>query len=312
MITKNITLENCFENCTVIIPTFFPGSEIIDSIKSLPRSIQVFIVDNSYDNRLSNQIAIFPNCRYFNIGDVGLGKTFNFALKKVKTEFTLITQPDVVLRKNCLKNLIAGIKKYPNAGIAVPLVYDLGIYSKYDFYDLKYCKKKKKFNNSKLKLKINIIPSGDFSVDATNATTMLIKTEVIKKIGGWDDNIYLYLEDIDICLRLYLIGQTIVKISEAVVDHKGWGSHFAEMKDTMNITRIWHFTWSSIYFNLKFTNKSAAYCFLTNVMLKSIVKLSFNFFLSKKKYLVNKTKLSACSAIIFNKGSYFRLKHKVD
>tara|TARA_B110000503_G_scaffold125575_1_gene193268 strand:- start:79 stop:1017 length:939 start_codon:yes stop_codon:yes gene_type:complete len=312
MENRKNTPKTSFHNCTVIIPTFLPGNEIIDNIRSLPKDIEVLIVDNSYDDRLSNQISVFPNCRYFNIGDVGLGKTFNYALKQIKTEFVLITQPDVVLRSNCLKNLIAGINKYPNSAVAVPVVYDLGIYSQYDFYDLKYCKNKKKFNNKKLKSKINTIPSGDFCVDAVNATTMLIKTEVIKKIGGWDDNIYVYLEDIDICLRLYLSGHTIVKISDAVVDHKGWSSHFAQIKDTMNITRIWHFTWSSIYFNLKFTNKSAAYCFLTNVMLKSIVKLSFNFFLSKKKYLVNKTKLSACSAIIFNKGSYFRLKHKVD
>ena len=304
--------KELFGNCTVVIPTFFPGNEIIENIKSLPKDIEILVIDNSYDDRLLNKIQMYPNCKYFNIGDVGLGQTFNFALKKVKTEFILITQPDVVLRNDCLINLLMGIQKYPNAGIVTPIVYDLGIYSKYDFYDLKYCKKNKKFKQNKLKSKINIIPHGDFCVDAVNATTMLVKTSAVKQIGGWDDNIYVYLEDIDICLRLYLEGYTVVKISNAAVDHKGWSSHFSQIDDTMNITRIWHFTWSSIYFNFKFANKLTAFFSLIKIILKAIIKLPFNYFFLKKKYLANKIRLSACYAIIFNKGSYFRLRHNVD
>jgi N-acetylglucosaminyl-diphospho-decaprenol L-rhamnosyltransferase len=300
-------------NCTVVLPTYFPGDEILDNIQSLPKDVRILVIDNSYDDRLRKKINNFSNCEYFNIGDVGLGKTFNFALKKISTDYMLLTQPDVVLRDGCLNNLILGMKKYPTAGMVVPLCYDLENYSKYDFYDLKYSKKTKIFRNDKLKNKINIEPSGDFCVDAVNATTMLIRTEAIKKIGGWDNNIYVYLEDIDICLRLYLNNYSIIKIKNSIVDHRGWSSHFLEIKETMNITRIWHFAWSSMYFNFKYCNKFTAYSFLISMIVKSFGKLFANFLLRRKeKCKIYITRLSACYSIIFKKGSYFRVRHKVD
>jgi N-acetylglucosaminyl-diphospho-decaprenol L-rhamnosyltransferase len=300
-------------DCTVILPTFFPPDSILDNIKSIPDNIKVLIIDNSYDEKLYNKIKKFKNCEYFNIGDVGLSKTFNFALSKVKTKLILLTQPDVILRKNCLESLIRGINKYDNVGIAAPVVYDNGIYSKYDFYDLKYSQKNKKFNYKNLKKKINTVPSGDYGVDAVNATTMLMETEVIKSINGWDENIYLYLEDIDICLRLKIANYSIIKIADAVVDHKGWSSHFAEIKDTMNQSRVWHYTWSSAYFEKKFSNLFLFYVRFLKLLFILIVKIFFNILLFKfNKIKIYSIKISAYYAFITNRGSYFRVQHKVD
>lgn len=172
------------ELCTVVLPTFFPGDEIFQNINSIPSELSILIIDNSYNENLKKKLKKYSNCSYFNIGDVGLGKTFNFALEKVKTPYMLLTQPDVILRTNCIENLILGFSKYDNAGMVVPIVYDNFNYSKYDFYDLKYSKQKKEFLYKKKKKYITTIPSGDFCVDAVNATTMLIKVDAIKKIGG--------------------------------------------------------------------------------------------------------------------------------
>jgi len=304
-------MSNISDLCTVVLPTFFPGNEIYKNIESIPVSLKVIIVDNSYDLSLKEKISKYKNCKYFNIGDVGLGKTFNFALSKIETPFALLTQPDVILRKKCIENLLIGFEKYKNAGMVVPIVYDNKIYSKYDFYDLKYSKKEKKFNSSKNK-GISKAPTGDFCVDAVNATTMLIKVDALKKINGWDNNYYVYLEDIDICLRLTLNNYSIIKISDAEVDHQGWSSHFSEIKDTMNVSRIWHFTWSSLYFENKFCRKSIVFKKLFKIILFSIIKLILNLIIFRlKKVNQNLIKLSACYAFIFNLGSYFRVKHKI-
>ena len=126
--------------------------------------------------------------------------------------------------------------------------------------------------------------SGVFA--AVNATTILIKTEAIKKIGGWDENIYVYLEDIDISLRMTLNNYSIIKIKNAAVDHKGWSSHFVEINNTMNISRVWHFTWSSLYFQKKFS-KHYKYMFsIVKIILFSMFKIIFySLFYNKKKKL---------------------------
>ncbi len=304
-------MKNISNLCTVILPTFFPGNEIFENLKSIPNNLKILVIDNSYNQSLKEKISKYENCEYYNIGDVGLGKTFNFALSKVKTPYILLTQPDVILRKNCVENLMQGFEKYKNAGMVVPIVFDNNIYSKYDFYDLKYSKKNKIFQNKKKNIS-TILPSGDFCVDAVNATTMLIKVEALKEIDGWDDNYYVYLEDIDICLRLKLNDYSIIKIAEAKVDHLGWSSHFAEIKDTMNVSRIWHFTWSSLYFENKYCRKNIVLKKLFRIMSLSIIKLVLNLIVFRfEKVNQNIIKLSACGAFILKRGSYFRVKHKV-
>jgi GT2 family glycosyltransferase len=301
-----------FKKCTVVLPAFFPGEQIVDCIETIPNGFKILIIDNSYDQRLIKFIKNYNNVEYHNIGDVGLGKTFNYALSIVQTELIFLTQPDVNLRNNCLENLINSASLYPTAGILAPVVFDNGIYSKYDFYDLKYDPANKIFNNKKNKNRINILPSGDYSVDAINATSMLLNTNLMKKIGGWDNNIYVYLEDIDISLRLKLSGYEIIKVRSAEVDHKGFSSHLLEIKETMNLSRVWHFTWSSIYFKKKFCNQYVFILSITKIIFFALAKNIFHlFFFNKKKFIINNIKISACVSHILNKGSYFRSKHQV-
>ena len=118
--------------------------------------------------------------------------------------------------------------------------------------------------------------------------------------------------DIDVCLRLTLNNYSIIKIFDAEVDHLGWSSHFSEIKETMNVSRIWHFTWSSLYFENKFCNKSIVFKKLFRIILFSTVKIILNLIIFRfKKVNQNLVKLSACYAFIFNLGSYFRVKHEV-
>jgi N-acetylglucosaminyl-diphospho-decaprenol L-rhamnosyltransferase len=298
--------------CTVVIPTFFPGENIINSIKSVPKFYRILILDNSYDNRIFNLIKNFNNCLYYHLGDVGLPKTFNFALTKINTNFIFLMQPDVILRKDCLENLYKATKIYDKAAILAPIVYDDGDYSNYDFYDLNYSIRKKKFFKKKYFCKKRIKPSGDISVEAVNATSMLINTQFIKNIGGWDENIYLYLEDIDISLRFRLKGYEIIKVSNSEVDHEGFSSHLKSIKDEINLVRVWHFTWSSIYFRKKFSNFISGNIFLFKAFFIYFLKFFLNLLvLNKKKILINIIKISACLSILSKKGSYFRIKHKI-
>ena len=46
------------------------------------------------------------------------------------------------------------------------------------------------------------IPSGDICVEAVKCNSNVVKKKIIKKIKGWDENIYTYHEDVDLCLRL--------------------------------------------------------------------------------------------------------------
>ena len=53
-------MENIINNnCTVVLPTYFPGDEILDNIRSIPEDVKILVIDNSIDDRLVKKINNF-------------------------------------------------------------------------------------------------------------------------------------------------------------------------------------------------------------------------------------------------------------
>ena len=264
--------NDIYSKLTIIIPTFYPGPILSKCIDSLPLNSDIIIVDNGEDKELQKMIIVKKNnIRYFKIGDLGLPKSFNYALKKAYNENILITQPDVTFEKDSIKNLIYASLKYKDAGLLAPIIYE------------------------------------DFCVEAVSATAMFLKKSIITKIGGWDENIYTYLEDLDLCLKLRRNKFQIIKINNSIVNHVGFGSHKNENIFKSEMSRNWHFMWSSLYFKKKYNSNSE----YLNFLLKNTFKYFFKTFLNgilirKKKTVLNFMRLRACINYIFIKKSNYR------
>ena len=134
--------NNIFSELTIIIPTFYPGPIINNCIDSLPLESDLIIVDNGEEEELERIIIKKKNnIRHFKIGDLGLPKSFNYAVKQAFNENILITQPDVTFEKDSIKNLIEGSKKYKDAGLLAPIIYENNKYSFFNSLDLTLGKK---------------------------------------------------------------------------------------------------------------------------------------------------------------------------
>ena len=293
---------------SIIIPTFYPGPIINKCIDSLPYKSDIIIIDNGDDNELKKIISEKKNnIRHFKIGDLGLPKSFNFAVRKAYNENILITQPDVTFEKDALENLIKASHKYKDFGLLAPLIYENNKYSSFNSLDLCLGKNGEIIKNIKTKKK-NIIPSGDFCVEAVSATTMLLKKSVIKQIGGWDENIYTYLEDLDLCLKLRRNNFQLIKIRNSIVHHIGFGSHKNENIGKFEVSRNWHFMWSSLYFKQKYENKNVFISyFLRNLIKYSFKTIIFILIFNKKKTTLNFIRLRACINYLIIKKSNFRI-----
>ena len=300
---------NIFSKLTIIIPTFYPGKIIKKCLASLPKNSEIIIVDNGNDSELEKIIKSSNlKIKHLKLGDVGLSKSFNFGVSKSKNENILITQPDVFFEKNAIKNLITTLKMYPNAGIIAPLIYEKGRYSKYDSLDLSLNKFGKVINKKRQK-KIYNVPSGNFCVEAINATAMLFKKSFIKKIKGWDENIYTYHEDIDLCVKARKNNYQIIKSSGAVVHHIGFGSHKKENKEKAERSRNWHYCWSSLYFKDKYSSKIDFIIFYLQQLIKYFLKTILNFLTFRRKKLIfNFMRFRACLNYLVIKKSSYRLK----
>jgi GT2 family glycosyltransferase len=195
-------MNNLFNEVTVVICSYFSHEKLSKLIKSINKNFKILIIDNAREFDLKNYYNNFSNVEYYiPKKDLGLSRSYNYALYNVSTPYMFITQPDVTLELDTINKLYDAMKKYNNSAIlASKVVYDDHQVDT-DYRLLKFNKNnkvinfKKKFRNNFLSEEIK----GDICVDAVTCTTMFVNCEFIKKIGGWD-NIFLCTAKIWICV----------------------------------------------------------------------------------------------------------------
>jgi N-acetylglucosaminyl-diphospho-decaprenol L-rhamnosyltransferase len=263
-------------DCSIVIPTYYPGEIIKNLFQSLPKVREIIILDNASDINLKSLITSEYNfINYIDVGDIGLGKTFNYSLEISKSENIFITQPDVILHKNCLENIIKKKQDYPKAAILSPLVFEQDKYAYYDAPPLTIINKKYFANENKPKY-IAQTPSGDVSVQAVTSTAIFLNRNLIKDLGGWDDYFYTYLEDIDLSVKVRQSGYEIIKICNSRVNHSPFSSHDSKNHVRINFKRIFNFARSSLYFRKKHDTKKNFNLFFIKYLSKSLFSFFFN------------------------------------
>ena len=300
--------------CTVFIVTYYSQNKIRSCLDSIPRKYNIIIFDNSGQLEYKKEIEnAYPNTRYI-VSKINLGipRAYNFGLNIIKTEYMFTTQPDVVLRSNCLDNLIEAAIKYSTAGIFSPIIYHG---KKYildgDHKTLNIDKKKKRiiFNEKNMNTEIyKKMPEGDFCVDGVTGTAMLIKRSFLKNIGGWDKKIFSYWEDMDICARMRFDNHAVIKVVKAQLDHDAFSSHDESVHSSLDYFRNWHYMWSSYHIRKKHKQYNAALFFAFRVLFLHILKIIFYLiFFKKKKLITSIAKINGLLNSFFNKKSYFRI-----
>ena len=151
----------------------------------------------------------------------------------------------------------------------------------------------------------NFYPDGDFSVDAVTGTAMLIDVDKIKEINGWDKNIFNYYEDMDLCIRLRQKGYEIVKIFNSTVDHFPFSSHEESINKEMDYSRVWHHSWSFIYFFRKHDKFFFTIYYSIKVLFLSSLKILIYAIFKPKSFRHHKAKfLGTFCSLLFIKSFY--------
>lgn len=208
---------------------------VIDSYFAYTGEKQLFLVDNSPTDSLKEIVKIYPNndiYYIFNNENMGYGKAHNIAIKKSIEQnlpYHIILNPDIIIEKNTLEKLTNYMEQYPEVGNIMPkIIYPNGelqylcklLPSPIDLIFRRFIpiKNWKEAINRRYELhsfgydQIMNIPnlSGCF---------MFLRTEVLKQVGLFDENIFMYLEDIDLNRRIHSKYKTIY-YPDAIVIHE--------------------------------------------------------------------------------------------
>lgn len=214
-----------------IIVTFNSEKHIqkcVGSLLSQKPDQKIIIIDNnSQDNTVgilksADQKGVIVLENKKNIGfAAAVNQGLRYAVKNFpEVDCFFLLNPDAWLEKDCLEKLVAGFAKNKSLGLLSPFIIDPST-------------KKLWFSGARIdwpRLRSIHTEYLILNTKYLSGCALLIKKEVIEKIGFFDERFFLYYEDADFSLRVRKAGYGLKIIPEAICFHQESQSSDSETK----------------------------------------------------------------------------------
>jgi len=273
------------KNITFVIVSFRSDNVIDKCLQSINPNIKIIVVENSNNISIKNHLEKkFSNVEVLISGDnIGYGRANNLGISKVKTKYAFILNPDAYLDKYTLQELFS---------VMNILNEDFSILSP-------------KIYNNKIFNSINYEKENFIEVDFVKGFAMLLNLKKINFNKIFDENFFLFLEEIDLCKRIKERGEKIYIACKAKVYHNAKESSGSEFH--IELCRNWHWMWSLYYYNFKHFGLFAAYKITFYKFISSLIKMLLSkLLMKKKKYLIHKYRMLGLINAYKGKASWFR------
>jgi len=212
----------------------------IDSIKKSIFNInsEIIVVDNnSTDGSKEYLLPKLTDVKFiFNNENTGFAKACNQGFKISSGKYILFLNPDTILAATCLTYCLSFFKTHPDAGaVGVRMVDRKQTFLKeskrgfpspatsfYKLFGLTSI-----FPGSKTFAKYyqGHLPENENNpVEVLSGAFMMIKREVFEKVNGFDEDFFMYGEDIDLSIRIRQSGYKNYYLGAVTVTHLKGGS----------------------------------------------------------------------------------------
>jgi len=254
-------------------------------------SSEIIVVDNASDDGSVELLkSKFSSVKLIeNKTNLGFGKANNQALKIAKGKFLLLINPDTVIREDTVKKMIEFLEEQKDAGLAGCKILNpdgsLQLACRRSFPGpwTSFCKVTGLSNllpNSKMFARYNLTYLNEnqtYEVDAISGSFMMLKREVYEKLGGFDEQFFMYGEDLDLCYRIQKAGYKVFYVhTTQVIHYKGESTKRSSMDETKIFYKAMHL----------FVKKHLSGSFLVEIILRSAIGFRKLFaFLGKRKLI---------------------------
>jgi len=279
-------------NITFIIVTFKSNNVIYDCIDSLPKNSNKIIIENSNDINLKEDLeSKYDNIEVILNENIGMGASNNIGIIKSKTKYVYILNPDANFKSDTFEKLIESAKEINDFAILSP------IHSNSDYPNFKNKINSKQFHK-------NI-----FEVDSIDGFSMLLNKNKFRNDNFFDENIFLYLENDDLCLRAKKMNEKIYIINNSIIDHIGASSSETNQNKEIEYLRNWHWMWSKFYFNKKHNGYlNAFFKVFLNLISAKIKFIYYLITLNSHKRKIYQMRILGLLNSMLSKNSFYRLK----
>lgn len=211
---------------------------------------EILVVDNhSGDDTMTYVKPLFPNVTFIeNEQNVGFARANNQAIMQAKGTYSLILNPDTIITPHCIGQCLQWMEKEAKCGaIGVHMVDGNGFFlpeSKRAFPTpwVSFCKifgLSKLFPRSPLFAKYHLRYLDEFTphpIDILAGAYMFCRTDLLREVGGFDEDFFMYGEDIDLSYRLMKKGYQNWYLPVDMLHYKGESTK----KDSMRYVKVFY------------------------------------------------------------------------
>ncbi len=164
--------------------------------------------------------------------NLGFAAGHNKVLKQIDDTYAILINPDTEFKNDMVEKLVDFMDKNPNCAIAGPKLSDFDGKLQSNGGDFP-------FGPSLMNWLFNLEAFGNLSnfhrtekeyyekphlVDWVGGTVMILRTEAFKKIGYFNEDFFMYVEDVELCYRVSKAGFEVMIDPTVTVKHKSGSS----------------------------------------------------------------------------------------
>lgn len=207
---------------TIITVSYNSGRVLLSNWKKFLETTgcPVLIIDNASTDDSSRVLSqSFPQHSILKSEcNVGYGRAANFGMRHCHSRFALLLNPDLRISEEVVHQLFStAITDTENTAIWAPATS---------------------------KSEISCAPPSP--IEAVCGAAMLFDLDKIRRVGLFDENIFLYSEETDLCYRTRREGYLIKLCPSIYIEHIGASS--SGHHNSLIYMKSWHFGWSRCYY----------------------------------------------------------------
>ena len=284
-------MEFTTNNLTFVIVTFNSRKVIYDCLNSLPKNFNKLIIENSSDEELKKELEQnYDKTEVVLSNNIGMGAGNNLGIVKSNTQYVYVLNPDVVLKNDTILNINNSISELENFAILSPLS-DNPLYPNYRSNSDEIIK-----NDSK----------SISNVEEIDGYSMIINKDCFEDSIFFDEKFFMYLENVDLCLRAKKNGGKLYIVTNSKVHHLGAKAVDDKYSEEIELSRNWHWMWSRFYFNKKHRGIFVSLLLGLISLLGNFIKYSICLLTFNKKRNIYRMRMSGTINALLGKQSWYR------
>ncbi len=184
--------------------------------------LEIVVIDNPSpaSEEIAEIVSQYPEIKLIQSAtNLGYTGGMNQGLESVSGDYICLTEDDIVMRPDCIQNFFNYLNGHPETGLIAPVIYNKAA-------------RTIRWAGGRFELggvyKMKIFGAGEtdtgqfaepFEVNFIDGATMFARTDLWRRLKGFRDDFFMYVEAVEFSARVALTGQKLVVVPQSKVDH---------------------------------------------------------------------------------------------